>query len=350
MKPVKYKIRERLLPSGNISLVLEISDNGVRTFKSLSMVIVPGEIKENKVKREAAHQIVIKKQQTAYENRYNVDLIDKSGDDFLAWFKENSNHWYNSTYQHLKVYKPKTYLYQVNNKYIQGFAEYLNTANSLKTTLPKPLNQNTCSTMMSRMLIMIAKAQRKGIIGNHITEVKPYDFFKRVKSKKEWLTKVEVQKLVEVPCNIDVVKRGFLFSVYTGIRLGDCVDLAWNNINGNQLSIIMQKTKEPLDITLTPKALEQLNPGRAPLYGLRRNDGYQGVALAHWVLSAGILKKITFHNARHSFAVNALLGGIDIFTLRDLLGHQSVTSTEVYAKVVASMKTEATDKLNDYWA
>jgi site-specific recombinase XerD len=66
-------------------------------------------------------------------------------------------------------------------------------------------------------------------------------------------------------------------------------------------------------------------------------------ALKRWALRAGIEKKISFHSARHTFATLGLKHGIDIYTMSKLLGHRSLESTQVYAKVVDESKRKAVD-------
>ena len=46
---------------------------------------------------------------------------------------------------------------------------------------------------------------------------------------------------------------------------------------------------------------------------------------------AGIEKHITYHSSRHSTAILAITAGADISAVKEILGHGSVTSTEVYA-------------------
>ena len=46
---------------------------------------------------------------------------------------------------------------------------------------------------------------------------------------------------------------------------------------------------------------------------------------------AGIEKHITYHSSRHSTATLAITAGADISAVKEILGHGSVTSTEVFA-------------------
>ena len=69
------------------------------------------------------------------------------------------------------------------------------------------------------------------------------------------------------------------------------------------------------------------------------------VELQRWVMSAGITKQITFHCARHTFAVLQLTLGTEIYTLSKMLGHQELKTTQVYAKIVDEKIKEGMNKI-----
>ena len=68
-------------------------------------------------------------------------------------------------------------------------------------------------------------------------------------------------------------------------------------------------------------------------------------SLKYWVKRAKIQKHITWHCARHSFAVNILNNGANIKTAASLLGHSGLQHTEKYTRAVDELKQKAIDSL-----
>lgn len=59
----------------------------------------------------------------------------------------------------------------------------------------------------------------------------------------------------------------------------------------------------------------------------------------------GIKKHITFHSARHTYATLQITLGTDIYTVSKLLGHKSLKTTEVYARIVDQKKIDAANRI-----
>lgn len=171
-------------------------------------------------------------------------------------------------------------------------------------------------------------------------------------SKREFLSQEEVQKLIETPCEDDILKRASIFSILTGARHSDIMKLTWREIqdNGNQtmMNFKQKKTKNANYLPISNQARE--------LCGKRREDNklvFEGLTppswisrpLERWIKAAGITKHITFHCFRHTFATLQLSAGTDIYTVSKMLGHTNVKTTQIYAKIVDELKLKAANAL-----
>ena len=61
-------------------------------------------------------------------------------------------------------------------------------------------------------------------------------------------------------------------------------------------------------------------------------------------LKAGILKSVSSHKLRHACATHLLEGGADVRLVQELLGHQSLATTQVYTQVTRTQLLDAFDK------
>ena len=68
------------------------------------------------------------------------------------------------------------------------------------------------------------------------------------------------------------------------------------------------------------------------------SDSYIQRAVAEAARQAGIVKRVTVHTLRHSFATHLLVGGVDIRQVQELLGHAHVETTMVYTHVAKGLR------------
>lgn len=179
--------------------------------------------------------------------------------------------------------------------------------------------------------------------------------------KKDVLSMDEIKQLIM--CHYhgesENIRRAFLFCLRCGLRFCDVKDLTYSNVDfANRLLKFEQaKTKghssaSNVVIPLSDGVLELI--GKPSVEGMRDELIFPLPshtmclkALRHWCKRAGIEKHITWHCARHSFAVNILNNGANIKTVAALLGHSGLKHTEKYTRAVDALKQDAINSLSE---
>jgi len=163
------------------------------------------------------------------------------------------------------------------------------------------------------------------------------------------LTIQEVRKLNRNVCGNKDVKDAFIFSCFTGLRYSDVLNLKWSNIKKDKIEFIQKKTggveylpiAEEAKKILKKKAKSKSNES---VFHLPKKPVIWE-HIQNWKKAAEIDKKVSFHTARHTFATLSLTMGTDLYTVSKLLGHKSISTTQVYAKIIDKKKVQAINKL-----
>ena len=239
---------------------------------------------------------------------------------------------------------------KINVKLLEDLKLFMLTApqgGNKKGTLP----QNSDATSFS-----IVKA---GLHRAFIDEYLTVDIAAKVKGipelkvKRETLTLEEAELLAQTPCENEVLKRAFFFAILTGIRLCDIHELTWGEI---------QKTSTGWRVDFTQRKTHvvdylPINEQAYSLCGERREQNqrvFEGLTgsswisrpLKKWIEASGIKKHITFHRSRHTFATLQLERDTDIYTIKGMLGHTNVKTTQIYAHIVDKSKRNAADVIH----
>ena len=361
-------LRTKKIAQGKESIYLDIVKDGMRKKEFIGLYLIPEKTRADKVINRAtmktAEEIRAKRIVELMEGKVG---IGKKPDkvDLLEWFEEQRLYYYdndNMNYsktihnliRHLKIFHPrKLMLSDVKPAFIRKFLEYLRSDGANK--FGGRLCDETIYTYFTVFSILMNKAVRlELIISNPFHKLSQAEKPQRRTKKKEYLTLSEVKRMAEAECDDWRVKYAFMFCCFTGLRYIDVSRLKWKHIvevgeGKYQIELIQQKTKEPVYIPLSANALKWL-PERG--YDGRENYIYEFRDrsiiydyLKKWGDAAGIDKHLTFHVARHTCATLLLYYGTDLYTVSKILGHTSIKTTQIYAKIADEMKRTAVQNI-----
>jgi integrase len=151
---------------------------------------------------------------------------------------------------------------------------------------------------------------------------------------------------------------------HTGLRRGNLLNLTWEQINSNRGVLIVPKTKnsDPLGLPITKTAakvfqeLQKVRHLHSPYVfcdssGNRFTDHQVSMAFRRACKRAGIIN-LRFHDLRHDFASRLVQNGVDIYSVKELLGHKDIRMTLRYAHLAPdSLKSsvKVLDQIEDYY-
>lgn len=196
------------------------------------------------------------------------------------------------------------------------------------------------------------------LVDESIIKVSPMEevsSLKKAKKLPKYLSISEVNKLLNIPLNseFDYRNKAMLELMYaTGLRVSELVSIEYSNIDfENSIIRINGKGKKeriiPLGEVASYYLKVYLSDYRSKL--LKRNTYNQVFLNNHgkpitrqgfnYILEnirelTGITKEITPHVLRHSFATHLLEGGADIRSIQEMLGHENISTTNIYTEVV----------------
>lgn len=365
------KLRKRKMPSGNISLYLDVYLKGRRSYEYLNLYLVPENSRQDKIDNKETLRLaeaVLAKRIVEFQNgRYGFEDTYKQEGNFLDYYRAmcakrrgnteslgNWGNWY-SALKHLEEYcKPNTTFNDITPRWVEGFRDYLDRTSIRRDkrigivtkSAKRKLSQNSKLSYFNKLKACLSQAVRDGII--HRNPADGVESFKPDETERVYLTLDEVKAMAKAECAYPDLKRAFLFSCLTGLRKSDIEKMLWSEVQsqGEYTRIIFKQKKtggqEYLDIS--PQAVVYMGERgelEERVFSGFKYSAYINAELRMWAVRAGITKRITFHSGRHTFAVLMLDLGADIYTVQKLLGHKELHTTQIYAKVLDKKKQEA---------
>ncbi len=238
---------------------------------------------------------------------------------------------------------------KLNTHWLSGFKEFLD--RDFRTKRGSKPSASTKQSYFSKVRRGAKEAFKLGLIKEDVSHWVP-GFPNPDTPHREFLTVKELQKLSQTPFDNTELRNAFFLSAYTGLRWSDVSTLTWEDFQHSEetgyfVRIEIQKTKRPLTIYVPDHALRLFTRGErtGKLFPTLKYSSYVSLRLKQWCVAAGIPKDITFHSARHSYAVLQLSRGISPYHVKELLGHKHLRTTEMYLQVMSSELKEAAHSL-----
>ena len=258
------------------------------------------------------------------KKNYEIDI-----NEFMNYLKDKEINYTDVNYEFIKEYL----VFMYNKKY----------------------KRNTIARKLSSL-----RSFYKYLFNNNIIKTNPFKYVKTPKKEKmlpKYLSVVDLETIFNVPdlnFNLGQRDRLILEILYaTGIRVGELVEIKVSDIYffNKEIKVNGKGSKQRI-VEFGDYCFEYinlfLNDGREKIlkkhnktssYLIINDHGdkitTRGVELLidKIIKKAALKRKVTPHMLRHTFATHLLNEGCDILTVKELLGHESLESTQIYTHV-----------------
>lgn len=227
------------------------------------------------------------------------------------------------------------------------------------------------ASTINRYLCWLSRLMFRAV-SQRIIRCNPFENTKYEKEEKRirFLQKSDVMKLMAMKMNdreSELARLMFVFSCFTGMAIADMEKLEYRHIqtaaDGRKyIRKERQKTKVEFVVPLHPVAEAIISHcrnaqagneeqqtvkenGESLVFQPHCNRSVMGKNLCIVGKACGIRQRLSYHVARHTFGTMSLSAGIPIESIAKMMGHASISSTQIYAQVTDNKISEDMDRL-----
>ena len=261
--------------------------------------------------------------------------------------KENTQYRYKMAWRDLLNWRNFKYLDQITPAVLDDYAIYC------KSQLKKPT-----AAGLNRKISVLKASMRQA----EFWELLPPQKWEKVSKFKQKKGRIEYHTPEEISQILDIFNPAWrlvvLLGCRAGLRRGEIANLKWKDVDfeNNQLYIAPNKTDTHRYIPIADdlkKALKKAYSARKKeVYVINvgdttnRNDpNYLGAYYRK--ATADLPFNCFLHKLRHTFASHLVQAGIDLYRVKNLMGHSSITMTEIYAHLAPQDLKSAIKALPD---
>ena len=227
------------------------------------------------------------------------------------------------------------------------------------------------ASTINRYLCWLSRLMFRAV-SRRIIRCNPFENAKYEKEEKKirFLQKSEIMKLMAMNMNdreSELARLMFVFSCFTGLAIADMESLEYSHIqtaaDGQRyIRKERQKTKVEFIVPLHPIAEAIISycrneqerneeqqtvkeKGDSLVFQRECSRSVIDVKLSIVGKACGIRERLSYHVARHTFGTMSLSAGIPIESIAKMMGHASISSTQIYAQVTDNKISEDMDRL-----
>src|SRR6266566_3196603 len=182
-------------------------------------------------------------------------------------------------------------------------------------------------------------------------------FLRENNARTRYLSLEECQGLI-ASCIAPHIRAIVTVALHSGMRLGEILNLCWHDLDFASSFILVRDSKNgearhvPMDATLSVlfRAYPH-RPGTDLVFSSSSGGHIVDVrtGFQNACKRAGLID-LHFHDLRHTFASQFVMSGGDLYILKEILGHKSITMSHLYARLSPTYLIKSIDRMNTLWA
>ena len=241
----------------------------------------------------------------------------------------------------LKKYFGNLYLHEITSLDIEKFK-----SERIKKVSPATVN---------RALAVLKSMFNRAIEWKNAKEnpCKSVKLFKENNQRLRYLEQEEIKQLLNN--SKGYIRAIVITALFTGMRKSEILNLKWNNCDFNRSLIRLTYTKnnEVRTIPIDKKLREILiavpkHPDSPYIFSKKNGQPFGNIRKSFdKLLETCKIREFRFHDLRHTYASQLVMSGVDLNTVRELLGHKSLQMTLRYAHLSPDHKRRAIDALSN---
>ncbi len=236
------------------------------------------------------------------------------------------------------------------NSYLRDISSY--DIEKLKIEI---LNGGLSKARVNRYLALLKKMFNLAVDWDYLKEnpVRKIKLFSEKDNLKERILNAEEEKRL-LEASSEHLRPIIITALCTGMRRGEILSLKWNQVDLSKRTIRIDKAKGgkiriiPINDALfkeLSRIKENSKSDHVFVYPKTGKPIKDVKTTFNATTRRAEIKDLRFHDLRHTFASRLIERGVDLITVKDLLGHHSVTVTQRYTHSNAVQKKKAVESL-----